>query len=120
MNRPSSESELNELDKMILVHIYRFGPDNPWYMARRLMGLSGWSPHFDQDQIEAECDRLERLGLLTRFKGQLKRELTSSVKPWLKFKSREMGHKPSGVYYDLTKEGRRVASSIYKQLKGKS
>lgn len=100
---------------MILVHIYKYGPDTPWYMARRLMGESGWAPKYDQDQIENACAHLEREGLLTRFTGSLKRSATSSIKPWLKVKAREMDHKPKGVYYDLTKEGKRLASSMYKE-----
>ncbi|MFP3310023.1 MAG: hypothetical protein RXO27_04425 [Acidilobus sp.] len=108
------EPSLTELEKLILTHIYKYGPDSPWYMARRLMGASGWAPKYSEDEIERACSDLEARGYLTRFRGQLKREVTSSVKPWLKFKSREMGHKPSGIYYDLTKAGRRLASDIYK------
>jgi hypothetical protein len=36
--------ELSDLEKKILVHIYRYGPDTPWLMARRLLGRSGWAP----------------------------------------------------------------------------
>jgi hypothetical protein len=63
------------------------------------------------------CARLEEAGLLTRFKGSLKRSVTSSIKPWLKVKAKEMGHKPSGVYYDLTKEGRKLAGQLYKEMR---
>jgi hypothetical protein len=69
-------------------------------------------PKYDEDEIEMECTRLEEAGLLTRFKGSLKRSVTSSIKPWLKVKAKEMGHKPSGVYYDLTKEGRKLAEKL--------
>ncbi|MGC9106434.1 MAG: hypothetical protein ACP5HQ_08475 [Thermoprotei archaeon] len=86
-------------------------------MARRLLGESGWAPKYDEIEIERACQRLESLGLLTRFKGNLKREVTSSIKPWLKVKAREIGHKPSGIYYDLTKEGRKVASGLYKEMR---
>jgi hypothetical protein len=64
------------------------------------------------------CTRLEEAGLLTRFKGSLKRSVTSSIKPWLKVKAKEMDHKPSGVYYDLTKEGRKLAGQLYKEMRG--
>jgi DtxR family Mn-dependent transcriptional regulator len=37
------------------------------------------------------------------------RSVTSSIKPWLKVKAKEMNHKPSDVYYDLTKDGRKLA-----------
>ena len=37
------------------------------------------------------------------------RSVTSSIKPWLKVKVKEMNHKPSDVYYDLTKDGRKLA-----------
>lgn len=106
--------EMSELKKLVLVHIYKFGPDNPWYMSRRLMGASGWSPKYDEDEVEKACRELEEEGLLTRYKGSLKRSVTSSVKPWLKVKAKEMGSKPSGIYYDLTREGRKLASTLYK------
>ncbi|WP_373279920.1 hypothetical protein [Metallosphaera hakonensis] len=86
-------------------------------MARRLMGSSGWAPKYDPDLIEAECHNLESLGYLVRFQGSLKKSVTSSVKPWLKVKAREMGTKPKGIYYDLSREGKKVASQIYKELK---
>jgi len=47
----------------------------------------------------------------------LKEVRTSSIKPWLKVKARELDHKPSGVYYELTKEGRKMASTIYKSMR---
>ena len=112
-----SSDKLSGLEKKILVHIYKYGPDNPWYMARRLLGSSGWAPTYSEEEIEKACERLEKMGLLQRFKGSLKREVTSSIKPWLKVKAREMGHKPSGVYYDLTKEGKRISSALYKQMR---
>jgi hypothetical protein len=104
--------ELSDLEKRILIHIYKYGPDTPWLMARRLLGEHGWAPKYDEGEIETACTRLEEAGLLTRFKGSLKRSVTSSVKPWLKVKAKEMGHKPSGVYYDLTKEGRKLAERL--------
>jgi len=58
------------------------------------------------------CTKLDEAGLLTRFKGSLKRSVTSSIKPWLKVKAKEIVHKPSGVYYDLTKEGRKLAEKL--------
>jgi hypothetical protein len=109
--------ELNDLMKKILMHIYKFGPDNPWYMARRLMGESGWAPKYSEDEIDSTCRELEKMGYLIRFQGALKRSVTSSVKPWLKVKARELDHKPKGIYYDLSKEGRRVASQLYKEYK---
>ncbi len=108
---------LSELEKLILAHIYKYGPDTPWLMARRLMGSSGWAPKYDEDAIEEACRRLESMGLLARIQGPLKRSVTSSVKPWLKVKARESGAKPPGIYYDLTRKGRRVASGIYKELR---
>ncbi len=110
-------SELNDLMKKILMHIYKFGPDNPWYMARRLMGESGWAPKYSEDEIDNTCRELEKMGYLIRFQGALKRSVTSSVKPWLKVKAKELDHKPKGIYYDLSKEGRRVASQLYKEYK---
>lgn len=106
---------LSELEKAILVHIYKYGPDAPWLMARRLLGSAGWAPKVSEDEVEEACRRLEAMGLLARHRGPLKRAVTSSVKPWLKVKSRESGGKPPGIYYELTREGRRLASEIYKK-----
>ncbi|MEL9969554.1 MAG: hypothetical protein QXR57_02805 [Metallosphaera sp.] len=108
---------MSELQKLILAHIYKFGPDNPWYMSRRLMGNSGWAPKYDPDEVERACYELEQKKLLVRFQGSLKRSVTSSVKPWLKVKAKEMGTKPKGIYYDLTKEGRKIASQLAKDLR---
>jgi len=35
--------ELSDLEKKILIHIYKYGPDTPWLMARRLLGEHGWA-----------------------------------------------------------------------------
>ncbi|BCU67733.1 hypothetical protein HS7_11700 [Sulfolobales archaeon HS-7] len=105
---------MDDLAKSILIHIYKYGPDSPWYMARRLNGKSGYSPVYDEEAIEKVCKQLVDLGYLEVFRGQLKRSPTSSVKPWLKVKARMMDGKPKGVYYQLTKEGKKVASKLYK------
>ncbi len=105
---------MDELQKKVLVHIYRFGPDTPWLMARRLLGESGWVPSYDELSLEEACKMLQARGYLTTYQGPLKRSVTSSIKPWLKVKSREMGHKPKGIYYTLTKEGKRMASCLAK------
>ncbi|WP_243681192.1 hypothetical protein [Vulcanisaeta souniana] len=47
--------------------------------------------------------------------GSLKGKVTSSVKPWLKVKQ----HNPErrgrgGIYYELTKVGKKVASEVWK------
>jgi len=110
-------NELNDMMKKILIHIYKFGPDNPWYMARRLLGESGWKAKYDETAIEEACKKLEELGYLYRYQGPLKKYVTSSVKPWLKVKAKELGNKPKGIYYDLTKQGRKLASQIYKEYK---
>ncbi len=109
--------DLDELSGKILMHIYKYGPDNPWYMARRLLGESGWAPKYSADEIEEACRKLKEEGFLVPYKGALKKSVTSSVKPWLKVKAKELGHKPKGIYYDLTKEGRRIASQLYKDYK---
>ncbi|MGC8557843.1 MAG: hypothetical protein ACP5NC_02470 [Nitrososphaeria archaeon] len=109
------EGELDELDETIIVHIYRFGPDTPWLMARRMLGNSGWKPKIDEDQIIDKCRRMESMGLLERYNGNLKWRPTSSIKPWLKFKVRNRDLKPRGIYFDLTKRGRRVAVEIKKK-----
>ncbi|MEM3241506.1 MAG: hypothetical protein QXK57_00630 [Conexivisphaerales archaeon] len=106
------EKELNELDLAIITHIYKFGPDTPWLMARRMLGNSGWAPKLDENQIEAKCVEMENMGILSRYYGNLKWKPTSSIKPWLKFKVRNRDLKPRGIYFDLTKTGRRIAVNI--------
>ncbi len=108
---------MEDLREKILLHIYKFGPDTPWLMARRLLGNSGWAPSYDESSIEEACRQLEDGGYLVRYEGPLKRSVTSSIKPWLKVKSREMGGKPKGTYYTLTKKGRRLASAMAKGYK---
>ncbi|ADB87339.1 conserved hypothetical protein [Saccharolobus islandicus L.D.8.5] len=108
---------LDELMKKILIHIYKYGPDNPWYMARRLLGESGWVAKYDENRVEEVCKKLEEMGYLIRFQGSLKKSVTSSIKPWLKVKARELNHKPKGIYYDLSKEGKKIASLLYKEYK---
>lgn len=109
--------ELNEIQQKILIHIYKYGPDNPWYTARRLLGESGWAPKYNEDEIESACKELEKMGYLIRYQGALKRTLTSSIRPWLKVKAKEINHKPKGIYFDLSREGRKIASKLYKQFK---
>ncbi|MGC8582767.1 MAG: hypothetical protein ACP5KY_01375 [Thermoproteus sp.] len=106
---------LGELERKILAHIYAYGPDTPWLMARRLLGAAGWAPVVPEDEVEAACRRLEELGLLERYRGSLKGRVTSSIKPWLKVKQRNPERKGSGIYYSLTKKGRWVAGYIYKR-----
>ncbi len=106
--------ELSDLEKRILAHIYKYGPDTPWLMSRRLLGRAGWSPLVPPEEVEAACQRLEAAGLLQRFRGNLKGRVTSSLKPWLKVKQKNPEHKGRGVYYELTREGRRIAGDIYK------
>lgn len=105
---------LTEMDEMILVHIYKYGPDSPKYMAFRLLGSSGYVPAYDKDEIRAECKKLEKSGIIQVFRGQLKRSPTSSIKPWIKIKSKEANHQPAGIYYSLTVKGKKVAAEIYR------
>lgn len=103
---------LSELEKKILAHIYAYGPDTPWLMARRLLGASGWRPVAPEEEVGSACRRLEEMGLLGRYLGNLKGRVTSSIKPWLKVKQRNPERRGSDVY--STKEGRRVAGELYK------
>ncbi|MFP3165689.1 MAG: DUF2250 domain-containing protein [Nitrososphaeria archaeon] len=107
---------LNDLEKKILVHILKYGPDNSWLMSRRLLGISGWRPTYSEDEIEKACMHLENLGLLQKYNGSLKWLPTSSIKPWLKFKQRNRDKKPKGIYYDLTKEGKKVAKRLKESI----
>ncbi|MGC8569747.1 MAG: hypothetical protein ACP5L1_00275 [Caldivirga sp.] len=109
-----SNDGLSDLERMILAHIYKYGPDTPWLLARRLLGAAGWSPIVPEDEVERACKHLVQINLLQEFKGSLKGKVTSSVKPWLKVKQHNPERRGRGVYYDLTKEGRRIAGYIWK------
>ncbi len=118
MNKRENENELDELEASIVIHIYKFGPDTPWLMARRMLGNSGWAPRLNEDQIATKCKEMENIGILARYNGNLKWRPTSSIKPWLKFKVRNRDLKPHGIYFDLTKKGRRIAANIKRKNKG--
>ncbi|MFP3157846.1 MAG: hypothetical protein RXQ97_06530 [Caldivirga sp.] len=105
---------LTDLEKKILAHIYKYGPDTPWLLARRLLGSAGWRPIVPEDEVEEACRHLVQLGLLQEFRGSLKGKVTSSVKPWLKVKQHNPERRGRGIYYDLTKQGRRIAGYIWK------
>ncbi len=107
-------NQLSELEMKILAHIYHYGPDTPWLLARRLLGAAGWRPIVPEDEVERAVQHLVQLGLLQEFRGSLKGRVTSSVKPWLKVKQRNPERRGRGIYYDLTKIGRKVASEVWK------
>jgi hypothetical protein len=46
---------LTELERKILAHIYAYGPDTPWLMARRLLGAAGWTPVAPEGEVEEAC-----------------------------------------------------------------
>ena len=94
-------NQLSELEKKILAHIYHYGPDTPWLLARRLLGAAGWKPIVPEDEVERAVQHLVQLGLLQEFRGSLKGRVTSSVKPWLKVKQRNPERRGRGIYYDL-------------------
>ncbi|GAB6944418.1 hypothetical protein [Vulcanisaeta sp. JCM 14467] len=107
-------NQLSDLEKKVLAHIYHYGPDTPWLLARRLLGAAGWRPIVPEDEVERAVQHLVQLGLLQEFRGSLKGRVTSSVKPWLKVKQRNPERRGRGVYYDLTKLGRKVAGEVWK------
>lgn len=107
--------QLSDLELKILAHIYHYGPDTPWLLARRLLGAAGWRPIVPEDEVEKAVNHLVSLGLLQEFKGTLKGRVTSSVKPWLKVKQHNPERRGRGIYYDLTKIGRKVASIAWKE-----
>ena len=106
---------LTDIERKILAHIYAYGPDTPWLMARRLLGAADWTPVVPEEEVEEARRRLEGMGLLERYRGNLKGLVTSSIKPWLKVKRRNPDRKGPGIYYDLTKNGRWVAGYLYKR-----
>ncbi|WP_243675512.1 hypothetical protein [Vulcanisaeta distributa] len=69
-----------------------------------------------EDEVERAVQHLVQLGLLQEFRGgSLKGKVTSSVKPWLKVKQRNPERRGrGGIYYDLTKMGKKVAGEVWK------
>ncbi|WP_243678009.1 hypothetical protein [Vulcanisaeta distributa] len=68
-----------------------------------------------EDEVERAIQHLVQLGLLQEFRGSLKGRVTSSVKPWLKVKQRNPERRGrGGIYYDLTKIGKKVAGEVWK------
>ena len=111
-----SEEDLNEIERIVLIHIYRYGPDSPWLIARRALGgIVG--ANLDDMAVEQACRRLMELGLLAPFRGDLRGLPTSSVKPWLKVKSKRPDAKVRGLYCQLTKKGKALASRLYKSFR---
>ncbi len=111
------EEGINDVERTILIHIYKFGPDSPWLIVRRALGTWGVRAGLDELAVEQACRRLIDLGLLSPYRGDLRGLPTSSVKPWLKVKSKRPDAKVRGLYCDLTRKGRRVASELYKRLR---
>jgi len=107
----------SDLCKKILIHIFKYGPDSPKYMVYRLLGESGWEKKYDIDELKIACEKLENKGLIEIYKGSLKNLKTSSIKPWIKIKVKNRENKPPGIFYDLTKEGKKVASRLYKEYR---
>ncbi len=99
---------LNGLERLILLHLYVYGPDTPKLMARRLLGSR---TRHSVDEVEAACEALEEKGLIQRYRGSLKGSPTSSIKPWIKIRAK-WDSKARGVYYDLTKKGKETAKAI--------
>ena len=111
-----SEEDLSEVERIVLIHIYKYGPDSPWLIARRALGgLVGTK--LDETAVEQACRRLIDLGLLTLYRGDLRGLPTSSVKPWLKVKSKRPDAKVRGLYCQLTKKGKGLASRLYKSFR---
>ncbi|WP_069808332.1 hypothetical protein [Vulcanisaeta thermophila] len=105
----------SDLEMKILARIYHYGPDTPWLLARRPLSATGWRSIVPEDEVERAVNHLVSLGLLQEFRGSLKGRVTSSVKPWLKVKQRNPERRGRGIYYDLTKLGRKVASVAWKE-----
>lgn len=59
------------------------------------------------------------MDLLARHRRLPKRSVTLSIKLWLRVKLRGSGGKPPGIYYELTREGRRLTSEIHKRSSGR-
>jgi len=108
--------ELTQLQKQLLVHLAKFGPDTPWLISRRLLGASGWSKKVDEALVESSLLALQSAGLVDRHNKKLKMMPTSSIKPWMKLKQKNRDNRPRGIYYTLTRKGRLLASELKHEL----
>ncbi|MGC9122707.1 MAG: hypothetical protein ACP5IB_01345 [Thermoplasmata archaeon] len=97
-------SELNEIDKRILFHIYNHGPDSPVFWKRIV-------PEGSMDDVRKSFKKLEELGYIKYCGKFLKGNYeTTSVKNNLKVKARPQRWKHS--YFCLTKKGKDFVKNL--------
>ena len=112
------EYRLDEFGVKVLLHLYIYGPDTPKLLCRRLLGERS---QIDVAVLEQVLDNLVNKGLVKRMQIRTipKNAATSSIKPWIKVKAKANEVRKHGQYYELTKEGKRIAREI-KNLFGKA
>jgi len=110
--------DLDDLSKRVLLHLLIFGPDTPKLMGKRLLGER---TNIDPSDIKEVCIKLQEMGLVKRKEGKTlpKRTPTSSIKPWIKIKAKSKETAKHGQYFELTKEGKKVAKAIRKEYERK-
>ncbi len=102
---------LNELGTKVLLHLYTYGPDTPRLLCRRLLGER---QQIDTTQLERVLDNLANKRLVKRMQIRTipRNTATSSIKPWIKVKAKANEVRKHGQYYELTKDGKRIAREI--------
>ncbi|MBO8181717.1 MAG: DUF2250 domain-containing protein [Archaeoglobus sp.] len=107
----SNNDVTDDLLKRILLHLLIFGPDTPKLMRKRLLGER---TNIGPPDIKEACIKLREMGLVKRRDGKTlpKHTPTSSIKPWIKIKARSKETAKHGQYFELTKEGKKIAKEI--------
>lgn len=98
--------DFNDLEKIIILHIYNYGPESPIFWRRI-------SEKYTMDEIRQCFKILEEKGIIEYCGSTVSRKFaTSSLKNTIKRKAKPMKGKRS--YYCLTKTGKQLAKDLIK------
>ncbi len=102
---------VDKLSGKVLLHFLIFGPDTLKLMGKRLLGKE---TNIDPSVIKEVRAGLCEMGLVKRRNGKVlpKRSPISSIKPWIKIKVKAKETAKHGQYFELTKEGKKVAKML--------
>ncbi len=105
----NNEIILNDLEKIIILHIFNYGPESPVYWIRI-------TKDYSMKEVRACFKDLELKGLIEFCGSTISRKfLTSSVKNTIKRKAKPVRGKRS--YYCLTKTGKALAKELFDHSK---
>ncbi|AEM38998.1 protein of unknown function DUF2250 [Pyrolobus fumarii 1A] len=105
------EHGLDGLSLKVLLHLYEYGPDTPKLMCRRLLGER---TQLDPALLERVLEAIAEKGLVKRMQSKTvpKNTATSSIKPWIKVRVKSSEVRRHGQYYELAREGEKLAKRV--------